>query len=378
MRLIQRYLFRQLLGQAAVATAAVTGVAILTASLSALDFLVNSGQSLVVFAELTALTTPQILALVLPIAVSIAGFAGLNRLQTEQEIVICFASGMSRWRVAAPAVRVAALATIANLVINLWLQPVAFREMRHVIENVRADIATSMIRPGEFTHPQSGLTVFAQSVDHQGAIHNLFINQTQASGESVTYMAALGRIAKRADDPVLIMRDGSIQQLSRKGALDVLYFDENVLDLKPFLKGGGRMRYRPSDRYLHELFFPDMRDAQDRAELKDLYSEGNARLATPLYNLAFMGLALAAVLGGAFSRLGYGARIAVAAGAAVVLRICGFVAAALAAARGDLNVLQYAPPILCCAVCLLIVLRQHPRRRADRAAMLVRPSGAPA
>jgi len=50
MRLIQRYLFRQLLGHTVVATAALTGVAVLTASLSALDILVSDRQSAVIFA----------------------------------------------------------------------------------------------------------------------------------------------------------------------------------------------------------------------------------------------------------------------------------------------------------------------------------------
>src|SRR5580692_5675425 len=182
MRLIQRYLFRQLLGHTLVATAALTGVAVLTASLSALDILVNDRQSPVIFAEVTLLATPQIIAMILPLAVCVAGLVGLNRLHTEQEIVICFAGGMSRWRVAAPAIRLAALVTLANLVLNLWLQPLCFREMRTVLEAVRADIATTMIRPGEFTHPAPGLTVFAQSMDDNGVIRNLFVDQSYPHG----------------------------------------------------------------------------------------------------------------------------------------------------------------------------------------------------
>ncbi len=183
MRLIQRYLFRQLLGHTLVATAALTGVAVLTASLEALDVLVNDRQSLVIFAEITLLVTPQIIAMILPLAICIAGLVGLNRLHTEQEIVICFAGGMSRWRVAAPAIRLATFVTLAHLVINLWIQPLCFREMREVLMAVKADIATTMIRPGEFTHPGPGLTVFAQSMDESGDIKNLFINRASTHGK---------------------------------------------------------------------------------------------------------------------------------------------------------------------------------------------------
>ena len=112
MRLIQRYLFRQLLGHTVLATAALTGVAVLTASLSALDVLVNDRQSPVIFTEITLLATPQIVAMILPLAVCVAGLVGLNRLHTEQEIVICFAGGMSRWRVISPALQLASGVTL--------------------------------------------------------------------------------------------------------------------------------------------------------------------------------------------------------------------------------------------------------------------------
>jgi len=396
MRLIQRYLFRQILGAALLATAALTGVAVLTSSLSALDILVDDRQSPLIFAEITLLATPQILAmilpldiivnqgqsafvlikltllalpqlliLVLPVSLFVAGLVALNRLHTEQEIVICFAGGMSRWRVAAPAIRLAAFAAVVNLVINLWIQPLCYREMRHVLEAVRADIATTMIRPGEFTHPAPGLTVFAQSMDAGGLIKNLFIDQA-GKGQSSTYMAGQGRIAKRNGSPVLILHNGSIQQFSKSGVLNTLWFDEYVLDLRPFLAIEGQVLYHPSDRYLHELFYPDLRGAWERQNVRKLMSEGNARLATPLYNLAFMALALAAVLGGAFSRLGYGTRIGVAGAAGVAVRVLGFVAAALSDGDPRLNILQYAAPTICFLVCMLIVLRQHPvasRRR---------------
>jgi lipopolysaccharide export system permease protein len=367
MRLIQRYLFRQLLGQTVAVAATLTGVAVLTASLSALDVLVNDRQSPIIFTEITLLATPQIISMILPLAVCVAGLVGLNRLHTEQEIVICFAGGMSRWRVAAPAIQVAALMALLNLVINLWVQPVCFREMRSVMEAVRADIATTMIRPGEFTHPSPGLTVFAQSMDETGVIKNLFIDQANNHGGSTTYMAAEARIAKRNGAPVMILRNGSIQQFAKTGVLNVVYFAENVQDLRPFLAIEGQVLYHPSDRFLHELFFPDMRRPWERANIKKLLSEGHSRLATPLYNLAFMALGLAAVLGGAFSRLGYGARIMAAGATGLAIRVLGFVAGAAADGNPALNVLQYTPPMLCFVICMLIVIRQHPARGPRRA-----------
>jgi len=380
MRLIDRYLFRQLLGPTLLAAAALTGVAILTSSLSALDILVNDRQSLVVFVKITLLATPQILAMILPLAVFIAGLVALNRLQTEQEIVICFAGGMSRWRVASPAIRLASIVAVVALVINLWIQPLCYRQMRELLMAVRADIATSLIRPGEFTHPAPGLTVFAQSMDGNGLIRNLFIDRANGHGSSSTLMASEGRITRHGGAPFLILRRGTNQEFSKTGALNVLSFDEYPLDLRPFLAVNSQVIYHPSDRFLHELFFPDLRRPWEQANRKTLIAEGHARLATPLYNLAFAALALAAVLGGSFSRMGYQTRIYVASAAGTLVRVLGFVAAAAAERDERLNVLQYAAPLICFAVSMLIVLQQHPARGPRRAPapLAAEPEGSPA
>src|SRR3990167_5338985 len=107
MHLIDRYLFRQLLGPTVLATAALTAVALLSQSLSALDIIVSQRQSALVFAKVTLLAMPQLLNMVLPIAVFVAALVAMNRLHTEQEIVVCYAGGMSRWRGVSPALRLA-------------------------------------------------------------------------------------------------------------------------------------------------------------------------------------------------------------------------------------------------------------------------------
>jgi lipopolysaccharide export system permease protein len=78
-----------------------------------------------------------------------------------------------------------------------------------------------------------------------------------------------------------------------------------------------------------------------------------------------MALALSAILGGGFSRLGYGRRIAVVAAVAAVVRIAGFQAQAPAEHNVWVNVLQYAIPILTAWIALAGVFRQRISRRID-------------
>lgn len=384
MPLIDRYLLRQLLGPTVLATLALTAVALLSQSLSALDVIVSQRQSALIFAKITVLALPQLLNMVLPIAVLVAALVALNRLHTEQEIVVCFAGGMSRWRVIAPALRLASVVAVLALFMNLWIQPAASREMRQTLFNVRTDLASTLIREGEFTQPAPGLTVYAQSVDSTGLIRNLFIHQEKDDGGATTYTADQGRLAKHGDRPVLIMRKGSNQEFSKSGVLNFLSFDEHTFDLAPFMATGELIHYKPSDRYLHELLFPDLQqDWEQRNRLK-LLAEGHSRIATPIYNIAFMALALSAIIGGGFSRTGYGRRIAMMGAAAVGVRIIGFIVQAGAESAAWLNLLQYVVPIAATWLALRGVFRQKVSRFIDmrlKPARIARShdaSGAPA
>lgn len=357
MRLIDRYLLRQLLGPTVLAVCALGAVALLSQSLNALDIIVTQRQSALVFLKVTLLAMPQLINIVLPIALFVAALVALNRLQTEQELVVCFAGGMSRSQLIAPAMRLGAMVALLALIMNLWVQPTASREMRQTLFSVRTDLAATLIREGEFSQPSPGLTVYAQSVDTNGLIHNLFIHQVRDDGGATTYTADQGRLIKRDGKPLLVMMKGSNQEFSASGVLNFLSFDEYIFDLSSLIATDELVHFKPSDRYLHELLFPDLtQDWEQRNRLK-LLAEGHARLAGPLYNIAFMALAISAVIGGGFSRLGYGRRMAAFGGIAAGVRILGFIVQAACEDMAWINLLQYLVPILTTVLALREVYR---------------------
>ncbi|MDB5481643.1 MAG: hypothetical protein JWO83_2696 [Caulobacteraceae bacterium] len=368
MSLIEDYLHRQLREPTLQATLALTGVAILSESLSAIGLVLNQRQSPLVFAKVILLAMPQLIVLILPVAVLVAGLVSINRLHRDNEIVICFSSGMSRWRVISPAVRLSALVAMLSLIITLWVQPLCYRALRDTLLTVRTDVLATMIRPGQFTHPAPGMTVYARSLDEEGTIRNLFIDRRLNGGRDTTITAREGRLRQYGAAPMLILRHGANQELSPTGTLNYLAFDKYVLDLRPLVATKPSVRYKLSDRYLHELLYPDLRQPWERANARPMLAEAHSRLSAPLYNIAFMFLALTAVIGGPFSRLGYGARIAAVGAAALLARTLGFAAQAASGATPVLNVLQYAIPLGVTLICALILLRPGRRTSAPRRA----------
>ncbi|HET9159484.1 MAG TPA: LptF/LptG family permease, partial [Caulobacteraceae bacterium] len=211
-------------------------------------------------------------------------------------------------------------------------------------------------------------------VGRRGQIKNLFIDQKRKDGSETAFTARQARIIKREGAPTLLMLDGSVQTM-QEGRLGYGTFREWGYDLSDANVQGPVKRYKTSDRFLHELFFPDLTQDWEKKNYKKLISEGHSRLASPLYNIAVMALALAAVLGGGFSRLGYGKRIASYSAAAAIVRILGFGVQAICEKNMSLNFLQYAVPLAATAWGLYVLFKRvqapHAKRPSPPQSVLV-------
>jgi lipopolysaccharide export system permease protein len=375
MTLIQGYLFRQILMPALAACAALAGIGILSQSLDQLEIIVERGQSVWVMIKLTLLATPQLIAVILPIGLFVGALTALTRLQREQELTAAFASGMTRWSVISPAMRIAVMFALASLAMNLFVQPWAQRQARAEAFAIRTDLAALLVEEGQFVQGPNGLTVYVQDIEQNGLMKNLFIYLNE-DGAVRTWSASEARFGRIGGEPVLTMIDASMQEYSSRGVLNYLSFDRFPFELGPYVPDDQRIRYKPSDLYLTQLLNPSPAVLEQAGSRGELLAEAHSRLSSPLYALAAMAMALAAILGGAFSRTGYTLRIAKAAGAFLALRIVGYGLVAGGAWNGWVNILQYLAPALATAMALRLLFRAlKPRRRRGRAhAMRARPT----
>ena len=364
MTLIQRYLFRQISLPVVAACAALAGIGILSQSLDQLEIIVERGQSVWVMVQLILLALPQLLSVVLPIGLFVGALIALTRLQREQEMTAAFAGGMTRWAVISPAARLAILIALFTLVVTLFLLPWAQHEARRHAFTIRTDLAALLVEEGQFVQGPDGLTVYVQQIEQNGLIRNLFVYLDDGK-KVTTWNAAEARFSRdAAGSPILSMTEGSAQRYSSGGVLETLSFDRYDFSLAPFTDVTDTIRYKPSDLYLRQLMNPSPRLLESAGSRGELLAEAHSRLASPLYALVAMALALAAILGGAFSRTGYSLRIAKSAALFLLLRVIGYGLVAASAWNAWMNLLQYLVPVLAIAVAMRVLFRAlKPRRR---------------
>ncbi|MFT4075555.1 MAG: LptF/LptG family permease [Asticcacaulis sp.] len=367
MRTLDRYIFRQLILPVGGAVAALTGIALLSQSLTQFDLVVERGQNAWTFVKITLLSMPQLAGLIFPIALFVGTLVALTRMQGEHEFTAAYASGMSLMRVAYPILRIGVYFTLISLAVNLFIQPLTNRAMRQELFDVKNDLISSLIREGDFATSNNGLTIYVQQIEQNGLLRQIFIRTDEPDGKDQTFAAREGRIKKINGSSILIMRNGSNQRLSGKGVLDHLTWDEYSFDITSYFTSDDYLQFKEGDRYMHELVFP-IRYDYEKTVWQKYYAEANARLANPLYNLAFVMLAIVSVLGGAFSRNGYAKRIAIAAAAAGATRILGVVMETASGAAWILNILQYVVPLIPVFVSLRMI------RRFDGSLTIIRSS----
>ncbi len=370
--MLQRYVLRQAFWPL-IASILVLGVlALLVSSLSSLDLIIDQRQSVLTFLQITLLAFPQVMALIMPLALFLAAAYATNKLQSDSEVVVFSAAGMSRWQIAEPIFKLAVIATVANLAINLWVQPTTYREMRDRLYEVRGDLAARLVRPGQFRSPADGLTIYARDLSPNGRLSELFIEDARdQDANPIVYYAQSGFFQEVNGEPALQMANGSVQSIDANNALTYLEFDSYTFELSTFLDSPGDVFYKLSDRYLHELLFPNVNGLWDWRHREELLAEGHYRLSAPLYNISLVMIALAATMGGGFSRTGYGRRVLIASGAAISLRLVGFAVQAACADEPALNVMQYIVPVAGAAVAFRFIATKplSPPRRSRREAL---------
>jgi lipopolysaccharide export system permease protein len=363
MTLIQGYLFRQIARPVVAACAALAGIGILSQSLDQLEVIVERGQSAWVMVKLTLLAVPQLLAVIIPIGLFVGALIALTRLQREQELTAIFASGVTRWSAIRPAVWIALIAAVLTLLVTTVGQPWAQRQARAEALAVRADLAVLLVEEGVFKQGPNGLTVYVQQIEQNGLLKNLFV-YLEEDDKVTTWDAAEARFSRIGGQPYLTLQNGSWQRYSSRGVLEYFSFGRQDVPLAQYTDIAERVRYKPTDLYPTQLFNPSPSDLEEVGSAGELSAEGHLRLSAPLYALLAMAMALTAIMGGPFSRTGYGMRIARAAGAFLIIRIAGYGLVSASAWNGWLNVFQYLLPIVATAVALRLLFGAlKPRRR---------------
>ncbi|WP_203069750.1 LPS export ABC transporter permease LptF [Falsiroseomonas ponticola] len=329
---IDRYILRQLVGGLLAVTIGLAALVWLTQSLRFIELVLDRGLSLGVFIQLTGLMLPGFFAVILPITTFVVVLFVYVRMNSDRELVVMRAAGLSQLRLARPGILLALMAVAAGYVLNLWLVPLSHTAFRIWQFEIRNQMAAILVQEGVFSSVGGDLTVYARLRDRDGTLRGILVHDARERGAPVTILAEQGRITTGPNGPRVTLQNGVRQQMERvpnpaPGAqpmrLSVLSFNENSIDLARATRQE-EARFRDSrERSIPELLHPDPAEGLRPREIARFVGEAHQRMSAPLTALSFALVGLSVALTGQFRRHGGGLRLATGIGIVVGLLAVG-------------------------------------------------------
>jgi lipopolysaccharide export system permease protein len=300
---IDRYILGQLVLALVLVTLGLVALIWLTQSLRFIQIIVNRGLSPVVFVKLTLLLVPSFIATILPITCFIVVLFVYARLSGDRELTVMRATGMSDLALARPALLVAGGAMLVCYFLNLILVPASLTAFRNYEFEIRNQIAAFLLEPGVFTPVTYGVTVYVQSRGPDNSLQGILIEDSRQQNAPATILARSGQLLVDAQGPVVVLEDGSREQVDPKtGRLDVLVFQRNVISLAQTANNNSMDMTDSAEASLAQLLHPG--PPLTAPEQAKWLVEAQRRLSMPLSAVSYTLIGLLAILGGVFRRHG--------------------------------------------------------------------------
>lgn len=177
------------------------------------DQLIADGQNVWVFLELTSLSLPSIIRVVLPLSAFVSAVYVTNRMASESELTVVQATGYSPFRLARPVIYFGLIVAVLMSALVHVLVPWSTERLSLRQSEIAENLTSRLLTPGEFLSPSDGTTFYVRDVSAEGEMLDIFISDTTNPDVSVTYTAAKAYLIRSDNGPQLVMVDGLTQSL---------------------------------------------------------------------------------------------------------------------------------------------------------------------
>ncbi len=293
---LDRYVLSQMLRLFGFFSLVLVGLYWINRAVILFDQLISDGHSALVFVELSILTLPNAIRLVLPVAAFAAAVYVANRMRAESELVVMQSAGISPLRGLMPVAVFGSVALVLTLVLGHVLSPLSKERLGDRTADLAQDVTAGLLTEGQFLHPAAGVTLFITRITPEGELQGLFLADRRSVENRTTYVAERALLLRREAGPRIVMFDGLAQTLRPDGRLGTTRFEDfafDISDLVPEATAQGRAIgeiatpeiVRAGDRIAEETGETSRRI---RIEIAERTAQGLKSLIAPLLGFAVM------------------------------------------------------------------------------------------
>jgi len=304
-RSIDRYLLVQLLTVFAFFSLVLISVYWVNRAARLFDAIVGDGQSFWIFLELSALTLPNVIRVVLPLSAFAAAVYVAMRMTRDNELVVLQGTGLSFVRMLVPVAVFGLVAALMLAFLMHVLMPLSRMQLAERQVQIAENITSRLLRSGEFLQPADDIVVFVRDITPEGKLLDVFLSDSRTAGTRVEYNASSALLVPGVQGPALVLLDG-VALIYREGPdrLGTLSFDDLTFDIGGLVGPAGRradVRELPTS----QLISPDPEELEAlEISIAEVRFELASRFAQPLLAVMTSLIGFVAICLGQFSRLG--------------------------------------------------------------------------
>src|SRR5215468_4483510 len=224
MKILDRYIFKEILFPFLIALVALTFVAFLAFSREIgllLELIVRQSATTSEIWTLSTAILPNVLTFTIPMAVLVGILTGFGRMSSDSEAIAFRASGISMIRLLAPVMAPGLLSFAVNLATTVRIGPSSAARLRDLKYEIGAKQASLEIKPRVFNENITNYVLYVQNIEREGLNWQgiLLANTSQPDQTEVTF-ARSGTLEKDEAHHtfVLTLKDGSKHIVSPRSA----------------------------------------------------------------------------------------------------------------------------------------------------------------
>lgn len=352
-----RYVFSQLLRVFGFFALVLVGVYWINRAAVLLDRYLTDGQGGGLVFQLTLLSLPSIMLLVLPVAGFVAAVYVTNRLHSDSELVVVQATGYSAVRLVRPFLAFGILLALLLSLLGHVIVPISMSRLAALEQELAEAISSRLIVPGAYQNPTDGVTVYVRSIEPDGTLMGLLVNDRRERDYETTYVAHRALLIRHEDGPRLVMFDGMAQTLNQvTERLSITEFEDFTVALNDLVSTPGQQRLDYRSLSTPVLLAASAETVAATGRSADaLRREGNLRISQALLAIGAVVAGYAALMVGGFSRFGLSRQMVFAVLLVVGTKLVDNAAIDKAKSTADAQFMVYAAPVFALVVCAALL-----------------------
>ncbi len=262
MRIVDRYILRELLIPFLLGLGVFTSILLVVRILKLVEMVVNRGVPFLQVLQLFSYILPAFLEVTVPMALLLAVLVAFGRLSSDSEIIALRASGISLYRLLRSVGAFAVAVAVLTLGLSVYARPWGNAQLRTGLYEIVKARASAGIKPRIFNADFDGLVIYVDRIEPPGnELHGILISDTRDAQLRNTVYAESGTVFTREETHTLTLRllDGGIYSASvwKDGYQDTRFATYDItLDLGLAL---AELRNRPKDA--SEMTIAELRKA---------------------------------------------------------------------------------------------------------------------